>query len=65
MTTLTALRGRQSHRFAQEGKTWGWVIYRTVYTPESSAVWPSVAKLIAYMRREVFWEVTNHQEIDV
>lgn len=36
-------------------------MYRTVYTPESSDVWPSIiAKLTANMRYEVFWEVTDH-----
>lgn len=34
--------------------TWGYVVYRTVYTPESDALWDSiVAKLEGYMFREV------------
>jgi hypothetical protein len=34
--------------------SWGFVIYRTVYTPESDAVWTAaVAKLEAYLFREI------------
>lgn len=40
---------------------WGFVVYRTVYTPESDAIWPAaIAKLEAYLFREIdrdlFWQ---------
>ncbi|KAK2731183.1 hypothetical protein FQN57_003545 [Myotisia sp. PD_48] len=41
-------------RDAGQPWTWGYVIYRTVYTTESDAIWDSIlSKLEAYMFREI------------
>lgn len=45
----------------EEMEQWGYVIFRTVYTPESSSVWESVkAKLTAYISNSPPYEDDGH-----
>jgi hypothetical protein len=51
---------RPSRNFLRHigGRNWGFAIYRTVYTPESEALWPLVlAKLEAYIHTSVWADV--------
>lgn len=44
----------------QGPKGWGYAIYRTVYTPESDVLWPSIlSKLNAYVYRSI-WYAQNY-----
>lgn len=53
---------RASRRFLRHigGRNWGFAIYRTVYTPESNALWPLVlAKLEAYIHTSIWADVDS------
>jgi hypothetical protein len=53
-------RRRLTTRFLRDLNTpkWGYAIYRTVYTPESDALFPlALAKLDAYVYREIGWDL--------
>ncbi|KAL5316366.1 hypothetical protein ACEPPN_015411 [Leptodophora sp. 'Broadleaf-Isolate-01'] len=43
--------------------TWGYTIYRTVYTAESEEAWPSiVTKINEYIRHDIFREIESHKK---
>jgi hypothetical protein len=55
--------GRHSRRFLglyRFAPAWGFVIYRTVYTPESDVLWPRIMeKLEAFIYKSIWYDVNN------
>lgn len=64
MSNVGRENDRPSRKFLRQfgGRNWGFAIYRTVYTPESDALWPLVlAKLEAYIHTSIWADVDGER----
>ncbi|KAJ5166921.1 uncharacterized protein N7482_005702 [Penicillium canariense] len=53
---------RRLHTAVQSETTWGYVIYRTTYTPESDTAFPRVVDLLdSYIKHGLYSECTSSQ----
>lgn len=53
---------RRLHTAVQSQTTWGYVIYRTIYTPESDVTFPRVVDLLnSYIKHGLYSECTSSQ----